>query len=111
VGHFGVEKTVEKLHEKNERWSNMREHVRHFIKACPCCQKMSMLKIPIHTHPFVVGTYTPMKRVAVDTIGPLPTDDMGCSYIIVMIDCFSRYTKLVPAKDATALSAAKALLW
>jgi hypothetical protein len=111
VGHYGVEKTVEKLHEKNERWSNMREHVRHFIKACPCCQKMSMLKIPIHTHPFVVGTYTPMKRVAVDTIGPLPTDDMGCSYIIVMIDCFSRYTKLVPAKDATALSAAKALLW
>jgi hypothetical protein len=70
-----------------------------------------MLKIPIHTHPFVVGVYQPMKRVAVDTIGPLPIDESGYQYIIVLICCFSRYTVLFPAVDAKAVSAARALLW
>jgi hypothetical protein len=51
-----------------------------------------------------------MERIAVDTIGPLPIDAAGNQYIITIVDCFSRYTLLVPAADATAKSAAKALL-
>jgi len=51
-----------------------------------------------------------MERIAVDTIGPLPIDATGQQYIITIVDCFSRYTLLVPAADATAKSAAKALL-
>jgi len=72
-GHFGVEKTIKKLHGGNN-WKYMREHVRLFLKKCPLCQKMSTIKIPIHTHPFVLGTFQPMERIAVDTIGPLPID-------------------------------------
>jgi len=51
-----------------------------------------------------------MERIVVDTIGPLSIDAAGNQYIITMVDCFSRYTLLVPAADATAKSAAKALL-
>ena len=51
-----------------------------------------------------------MQRVAVDTIGPLPVDSVGNTYIIVLTCCFSRYTLLVAAKDALAKSAAKAIL-
>jgi hypothetical protein len=109
-GHFGVEKTMQKLIAGDNRWEHMREHIRAFIKKCPLCQKMSYIKTPIHTHPFVIGTYRIMERVAVDTIGPLPIDTAGNQYIITMIDCFSRYTLLVAAPDATARSAAKALL-
>ena len=110
VGHHGVERTVYKLHGQGHNWTYMREHVRSFIKKCPCCQKMSYLKMPIHTHPFTLGTYQPMERVAVDTIGPLDVDEEGNQYIIVLIDCFSRYCLLVPTPDATAKSAAKAIM-
>jgi hypothetical protein len=48
----------------------MRQHVKRFIRDCACCQKMSYLKIPIHTHPFTVACYEPFERLDVDTIGP-----------------------------------------
>jgi len=115
VGHHGVYRTYKKVESYLQQvektpWSNMREHIRVFIKRCPCCQKMSRLKIPIHTNPFTTATYSPMERIAVDAIGPLPKDEEGNEHILVFIDCFSRYVSLYPVKDVTAKSAAKALL-
>jgi len=110
VGHFGVDRTYEKCKKAHGVWEYMREHIKAFIRKCPCCQKMSRLKIPIHTHPFTTAAYAVFERVAIDTIGPLPEDVDGNRYIIVIIDCFSRYLKLYPAKSVDAVSAVKALL-
>ena len=71
---------------------------------------MSYLRIPIHTTPHTLSITEPMDRVNIDTIRPLPTDDEGNTHIIVIIDCFSRWIELHAAKDATAESAAEALL-
>ncbi len=60
VGHHGVERTVEKLRAQQHDWEYMREHVRTFIKNCPCCQKMSVLKPTIHTKGFVTSLLTPI---------------------------------------------------
>ena len=38
-------------------------------------------------------------------IGPLPPDEFGNAFIIVIIDRFSRWIELVPAKDATSVAA------
>ena len=51
-----------------------------------------------------------MEFLNVDSIGPLPPDQDGNTYIIVIIDRFSRWIELIPAKDATSFSAATALL-
>ena len=110
VGHHGVDRTMAYLHASNEPWPYMREHVKRFIKKCPCCQKMSYLKIPIHTHAFTTASYEIMERININTIGPLPADEWGNAYILVMIDCFSRFVELYATCDVTALSAAKALL-
>ena len=88
----------------------MKEHVRIFIRRCPCCQKMNKLKVPIHTQPFTIASYFPFDKVAVDTIGPLPLDVNGNKFIIVFIDCFSRYVSLYPVQDTTGLNYAKALI-
>lgn len=109
-GHFGVERTVQKLQEKGETFLYMREKVRKFIKQCPCCQKMSVLKIPIHTHPFTTAAYQPMERLNVDTIGPFEPDDNGNTYVITLIDCFTRWVELYAVKDTSAKSAANVLL-
>ena len=77
---------------------------------CPCCQKMSALQIPIHAHKFTVSTFSPWDKVNIDTMGPFPVDENGNQYVIVIVDCFSRFVMLYASKDATALSAAKALL-
>jgi hypothetical protein len=51
-----------------------------------------------------------MEKVAIDTIGPLPEDENGFKFLLVIIDCFSRYVCLCPMKDETAKQAAYALL-
>jgi hypothetical protein len=110
VGHHGLERTLQKLLEISPPWQYMREHARKFIKSCPCCQKMSYIRIPIHTHPFTTASYSIMERINVDSIGPLPVDQYGNKYIIVFIDCFSRFVELYPVPDTSAKHAAKSFL-
>jgi hypothetical protein len=53
IGHSGVERTVQKLVDGGHRWPYLRDHVKKFIKRSSCCQKMSVLKLPVHTHPTI----------------------------------------------------------
>ena len=105
VGHFGVDRTMKRLLDVKQQWQFQRQHVKWFIDHCPCCQKMSMLKIPIHAHGFTTSTYTPMECLNIDFVGPFP--DGG--YILVIIDTFTRWVELFHTIDATASSAAKCL--
>ena len=91
-------------------YSGMREQVADFIKACPCCQKISDLKPIIHTSPYVTSNTEPIRRLNIDTISPLPPDDRGNKFVIVIIDTFSRYVTLHAVKDVSGKEAARALL-
>ncbi len=104
-GHHGLERTVDLLRKEHQGrvWPYMRRHVRSFIDHCPFCQKMRNIQSVIQTRPFTTASYQPMSRINVDTIGPLPEDEQGNCYIIVFIDCFSRFCELyaVPSTEAT----------
>ena len=110
VGHFGVAATIKRLQDAGHTWPLMREHVNTFVKKCPCCQKMSFLKQPIHHHPYVLASYEPMQKLSVDSIGPFEKDKFGNTHVCVITDCFSRFTMLFPTRDASAVSAARAML-
>ena len=115
VGHHGVEKTHQRLlsslpKELLKKYPNLRPIIRRFIQKCPCCQKMSTLRIPIHTHKYTLAAYAPMYKVCMDTINLDNEDIYGNKYIIVLIDCFSRWVELYAMPDLTALSAAQALI-
>jgi transposase InsO family protein len=105
AGHAGVDRCLKRLADTNQAWKYMREHVRAFIKLCACCQKMSVLKIPIHGHPFTTSTYQPMVRLNIDFIGPFP--DGG--YILTIIDTFTRWVELFICEHANAQEAARCL--
>jgi len=51
-----------------------------------------------------------MTRVSIDTIGPLPVDEDGNEYIIVIIDSFTRWVELYACSGADAKEAVKALM-
>jgi transposase InsO family protein len=105
VGHAGVERCLKRLADSNQAWKYMREHVRAFIKLCPCCQKMSVLKVPIHGHPFTTSTYQPMVRLNIDFVGPF--EDGG--YILTIVDTFTRWVELFICDQANALEAGRCL--
>jgi transposase InsO family protein len=106
VGHSGLERTVKRLTFKLQNlktsWKFLRQKVKRFIALCPCCQKMSQLKIPIAAHPFTVSSYSPMECLNIDFVGPYPDD----GYILVLADTFTRWIELfwVPAADAKQTS-------
>ena len=111
TGHSGVERTFRKLvayldMHNIPQWETIRADIRLFIRQCPCCQKMSVLKVPIRAHPFTVSSYSPMERLNIDFMGPFPDD----GYLLVIIDCFSRWTELYCCASATAAQAALQLL-
>jgi len=81
-----------------------------FIHKCACCQKMDQRKPQNRSHPFVLGSYVPMQKVSVDTIGPLEKDHLGNQYILVIIDCFTRWTELYSVPDTSAEKAAIVLI-
>ena len=51
-----------------------------------------------------------MDVLDIDTIGPMDEDADRDKYILVVIDCFTRWVELFPLPDTTAQAAAAALL-
>ena len=101
-GHGGLERTIKLLTNRGIAWKSMRRDIQQFIAQCPCCQKMSELRVPITVAPFVLNTNKPMQRIMIDTIGPLTLDGDNNAYIVNIIDCFSRWCELYPQKSTTA---------
>jgi hypothetical protein len=51
-----------------------------------------------------------MEVLNIDIIGPVASDAAGNCYILVVIDCFTRFIELYPVSDTSALLCARALL-
>ena len=111
VGHFGVDKTITHLVKTGNKWKNMRRHIRQFVHQCPVCQKLKERHLALKVHPFTTAAYLPMDVLNIDTIGPMDSpDEDGNTYILVIIDCFTRWVELYPLPDTSAICAAEALL-
>jgi hypothetical protein len=112
-GHHGIEKTVKKLLKLNngKSWPKMRSHVSRMIRECPFCQKMNFIQPVVQAKPYTTGAYEPWERINIDAIGPLPaTGERGYRYIIVVIDCFTRFVELFPAVNVTAQEAKQVIM-
>ena len=66
------------------------ELVRAYIRMCPVCQKMSYLKVPIIARRFTTTAAGPMEVLNIDYEGPFPEDEYGNTYVLTIIDTFSR---------------------
>ena len=109
-GHGGIARTIAVLQEQGLNWPERAKDVRKFIKMCPCCQKMNVMKPVIHSYPFTLSSYGLFQTVSVDLIEQLKVDDYGMSMVVVIIDNFSRFVDLYPISNTSAEAAADALI-
>ena len=61
----------------------------------------------------LLGDYrsgAPMDRVATDILGPLPLSEQGNRYVLVVMDCFSRWPEAYPIPDFSAKTVADVLV-
>lgn len=110
VGHRGINATIDKLHAHGHHWPHMREHVKEFIRQCPCCQKMSVLQPTIQTQKYVLGTTRMGECIYIDTFHVGTKSHEGKEYILVIIDGFTRWVEMFALSNLTADSVANALM-
>jgi len=93
-----------------QTWSHLRELVRTFIRLCPCCQKMSYLKVPILARRFTTTAPGPMEILNIDYLGPFPEDEYGNTQVLTIIDTFSRAVGLYAVPNLEARHTARMLV-
>ena len=77
-------------------------------QSCPQCQLGSDYGHRLKTTGSIKSS-GPWDTLSVDILGPLPADRRH-EFLIVFVDCYSRYTILVPASNYTASTVSDALL-
>jgi hypothetical protein len=110
---LGKEEAFKKHHFSESDKSKLRSFCKAFVAKCPCCQLQSRIKPAIQANKFATSTYSLMERISVDTIGPFEGEgyenEEGYKYVVAIIDTFSRYLELFPAKTTQAEEVAEIL--
>ena len=67
--------------------------------------EMSAIKVPINVQHYTTSSVRPFDLINVDFLGPFPDN----TYVLVIIDAFTKWTELYHCNDATARSACEGL--
>jgi hypothetical protein len=100
-GHCGRRKTQKKL-SRNFYWYGMKEDTSAPVAACVICQKNKKPTVRPRgrLRSMIVGS--PMDRLSVDIVGPLPITTDKNRYILSVTDHFTNWAKAFAIPDQTA---------
>lgn len=79
--------------------------LRQTLRECDSCQRNKIPTTTLPLHQQAVVSEAPLDLISIDFLGPLPKSKYACEYLLVMMDTFSKYTKLYPLKKATCTAA------
>ena len=105
AGHLGVSRMVYRLQDR-VYWPGLRQDVRSYLASCMVCLAR---KSPFPRRaPMGHVDVGHRDRVAMDLLDMSVTTPKGNRYVLVMVDCFSRWMEACPLPDKTALAVADA---
>ena len=92
AGHLGSDKMLFRI-KMSFYWPGMKDDV---LRYCNSCDKCIAKKTPSHPRraplkPYQVGE--PMEKIAIDVLGPLPLSEKGNRFVLVLVDCFTKWTE------------------
>ena len=107
AGHQGYDRTLARLQQRY-RWYAITQDVRRFVSSCAVCNrnKKANRKAKHQMKQFHAGA--PMERVHLDFLGPLPVTKRNNSYILMMVDQFTKWVECIPLPNQTAEVTAQA---
>jgi len=105
-GHFGVNKTLDKI-RRRFYWASCKQDVEQWCRTCKICisRKGPSEKGKSPLQLYNVGS--PFERLQVDILGPLPTTTSGNKYLLVFVDCFTKWVEAFPLRNFRAKKVAE----
>ena len=106
AGHLGADKILYRIQE-HFYWPAMKDKIESYCKMCDNCQSRKpskLTKAPLGQDP----VSDPMEKVTIDVLGPLPVSHRSKWYILVITDCFTKWTEAVamPNQEAATIASA-----
>jgi len=97
-GHFGINRTLEKI-RRRFYWATCKKDVEDWCKSCMECvvKKGPPDKGKSPMQIYNVGT--PFERLQMDILGPFPSSVSGNKYLLVIVDCFTKWVEAFPLKN------------
>ena len=106
--HLGSEKMLSRIQDYFN-WPSMKVMIEAYCKLYDICQsrKPSQLtKAPLGQDP----VSEPMEKVTIDVHGPLPVSHRSNQHILVITDCFTKWTETIAMPDQEAATIAVTFL-
>ena len=108
MSHCGV-KSSQKLICQRFVWPDIKRYIKQKVQQCLICQKNKVLKhnkTPI----MPIENYGPkFSSIHIDLVGPLPLSN-GYTYLLTVIDRYSRFPDAIPLQDIRTESIINALM-
>ena len=108
LSHPGA-RTTKRLVSRKFVWHGLGKQITEWAKSCIPCQKAKVHK---HTKAPLSKFELPTRRfdhVHVDLVGPLP-ESQGHSYLLTIVDRFSRWPEAIPLKNIETRTVARAFV-
>uniref|UniRef100_A0A5S6QFZ7 RNA-directed DNA polymerase n=1 Tax=Trichuris muris TaxID=70415 RepID=A0A5S6QFZ7_TRIMR len=101
--HVGVDKTMERVLLYSPGY---RTDVRHYVNTCFHCHARNDPTTAVRAPLQLQKVSKRWQKVAIDSMGPLPTIENGNRYTLVIIDCFTKYAEacLLPNQEAKTVT-------
>ena len=100
-GHTGADKN-HKIIKKYFYYPRLAKIIRQTLSTCDSCQRN---KITTKSSSFILESVQPeepLELLSIDFFGPLVKTKYVYEYILVVVDTFTKYTKLYPLRRATS---------
>ncbi|CAG2204118.1 unnamed protein product [Mytilus edulis] len=108
AGHLGPDKMLSRI-QQLFYWPAMKSSMTRYCKECDqCAARKSLKRNKAPLGQYLVGE--PMERVAIDILGPLPLTKRQNRYVLVLCDCFSKWTEAYAIPDQESLTIARTIV-
>jgi len=109
AGHPGSRRMYDTL-RRYVHWPIMVVDVYQHVEQCPACAKIRLSEMRHTSTMELFPALEPFSGLAMDLLGPLTTSRGGHKHVLVICDRFTKLTRAILLRDATALTVSSAFI-